>query len=110
MESQYSMQISLLQNLIFPSNHYRTMWKAKKEWEIHHPLQLADSKKVIEIKTYVSNIPIYYSTPRKKELFLFSCIFYIQYRIELVLCPFVTLLLYKHFPENYFGERSYFQS
>lgn len=55
MESQYSMQISLLQNLIFPSNHYRTMWKAKKEWEIHHPLQLADSKKVIEIKTYVSN-------------------------------------------------------
>lgn len=55
-------------------------------------------------------MPIYYSLLEKKRFIHFSCIFYIQYRIELVLYPFVTLLLYKHFQENYFGEWSYFQS
>ena len=38
----------------------------------------------------------------------FSCIFYIQYQIELALCPFVTLFLYKHFLENDFREWSDF--
>lgn len=59
---------------------------------------------------YVYNMPIYYTILLKNELPTFSYIVYVQYRSELVWCPFETFLLYKYFLENYFREWSCFQS